>query len=163
MEPRVLPEAIRAFRIGDADGRFPIWSTEGAMQVAGRWHDLGEEVIYASEHYSTALLEKLAYCNGVLPANQHFVEITIPAGVSYEIVTKDSVPDWFDSNRASARAFGTTWCRELRSCVLFVPSVVARMERNIVINARHADSQHIDAGLEAPVHWDQSLFLRSSS
>ena len=93
MSPRALPEAIRAYRIGDVDGRFPVWSVEGAMQVAGRWHRLGAEVIYASEHYSTALLEKLVYCNGVLPPNQHFVEVAIPAGVSYEVVTKDSVPD----------------------------------------------------------------------
>ena len=161
MSPRVLPEATRAFRIGDVDGRFPVWSTEGAMQVAGRWHDIGNEVIYASEHYSTALLEKLVYCNGVLPPNQHFVEVTIPAGVSYEIATKDSVPNWSDPNCASARAFGIQWYRELRSAFLFVPSVVARMERNIVINVKHADFRRISAGLETPVYWDQRQFLSS--
>ena len=163
MSPRVLPEATRAFRIGDLDGRFPVWSTEGAMQVAGRWHRRGDEVIYASEHYSTALLEKLVYCNGVLPPNQHFVEIAIPAGVSYEVATKDSVPNWSDANSVSARTFGTRWYRELRSAILFVPSVVARMERNIVINAKHADFPRINVGLEAPVSWDQRLFISRPS
>lgn len=162
MTPRVLPDAIRAYRVGDRDGRFPVRSAEGARQVAGRWHGVGDEVIYVSEHYSTALLEKLVYCNGVLPPNQHFVEVAIPQGVSYEVVTKDSLPDWFDPDGASGRAFGSKWYRELRSAILFVPSVVARMERNIVINARHPDFGRIDKGLEAPVPWDQRLFLNPS-
>lgn len=163
MTARVLRDATRAYRIGDRDGRFPVWSAEGARQVAARWHDLGEDVIYASERYSTALLEKLVYCNGVLPPNQHFVEVSIPEGVSYEVVTKDSLPDWSHPGCTSARAFGSKWYRESRSAILFVPSVVARMERNIILNARHPDwvSKRIDVGLEQPVYWDQRLFLGS--
>ncbi|MDE0350540.1 MAG: RES domain-containing protein [Gammaproteobacteria bacterium] len=163
MTVRVLREVTRAYRIGDPNGRFSVWSTEGAQQLAARWHDVGEEVIYASEHYSTALLEKLVYSNGVLPPNQHFVEVSIPAGVSYEVVTKDSLPDWSHPSCASARAFGSKWYRESRSAILFVPSVVARMERNIIINTRHPDwmPNRIDVGLEEPVYWDQRLFLES--
>ena len=164
MTTRVLREATRAYRIGDHHGRFSVWSTEGARQVAARWHDLGEKVIYASEHYSTALLEKLAYCNGVLPPHQHFVEVAIPEGVSYEVVTKDSLADWSHPSCASARAFGSKWYRESRSAILFVPSMVARMERNIIINAKHSDwgLKRIDVGLEEPVYWDQRLFVESS-
>ena len=164
MTARVLREAIRAYRIGDPNGRFAVWSAEGARQVAARWHDAGGEVIYASEHYSTALLERLVYCNGVLPPNQHVVEVSIPEGVSYEVVTKDSLPDWSGPNCASARAFGSRWYRELRSAILFVPSVVARMERNVIINAKHPDwmSRPIHVGLEEPVYWDRRLFLDSN-
>jgi RES domain-containing protein len=42
-------------------------------------------MIYASEHFSTALLEKLVHGSGRLPPNQHYVEITIPPGVTYEM------------------------------------------------------------------------------
>ena len=160
MEPSVLPEAIRAYRIGDPDGQFPVWSAEGAKRVQGRWHAAGEAVIYASEHYSTALLEKLAQCNGLLPPNQHFVEATIPQGVSYEVVSGDSLRGWSGSSGASARAFGSRWYRALRSAILIVPSVVAQMEQNIVINARHPDLERrrIAVGPEVPVWWDHRLF-----
>ena len=143
----------------------PIWSTEGAKQVQGRWHAAGEEVIYASEHYSTALLEKLAQCNGVLPPNQHFVEATIPQGVSYEVVSEDSLPGWSGSSGASARAFGSHWYRNLRSAILIVPSVVARLEQNIVINAIHPDFERsrITVEPETPVWWDQRLFANPPS
>ena len=160
MRPRVLAEALGAYRIGDPDGQFPVWSAEGAKRVQGRWHATGQEVIYASEHYSTALLEKLAQCNGILPPNQHFVEATIPQGVTYEVVSGDSLPGWSGSSGASARAFGNQWYRELRSAILIVPSVVARLEQNIVINATHPDlaRKRIVVGLEAPVWWDHRLF-----
>ena len=39
----------------------------------GRWNDPGQPVIYASEHYSTALMEKLVYTLR-LPPNQPQVD-----------------------------------------------------------------------------------------
>ena len=60
---RVLGEALRVYRIGDPQGAYPIYSGEGAARIEGRWHEKGQEVIYTSRHYSTALLEKLAHQN----------------------------------------------------------------------------------------------------
>ena len=106
MTPRTLPETMRAYRIGDPAGQFPVWSTEGARRVSGRWHETGAEVIYASEHYSTAMLEALVHWNGALPPNQHFIRITIPKGTSYEVVTADIVPNWFHPSGEASRRFG---------------------------------------------------------
>ena len=128
------------------------------MRIAGRWHEAGAEVIYAAETYSTALLEKLVYLNKVLPKNQHFIEITIPTGTSYEVVTADLVPDWSQLEGAAARRFGHAWYTEKRSVLLIVPSFVARIDHNIVINTRHSDFSSLTVGLETPVWWDQRLF-----
>lgn len=147
---------MRLYRIGDPEGLYPIYSAEGARRVEGRWHERGQEVIYTSSNYSTAMLEKLAHFNGILPAGQHFIEITVPAGVTYEVVTKDSAPGWIDP--AQARAIGSRWYLEGRSCLLIVPSFVARMETNVIINARHPDAPTTRLGLEQPVVWDQRLF-----
>ncbi len=158
MRARTLPATMLAYRIGDPAGQFPVWSTEGAKRVFGRWHEAGAEVIYASERYSTAMLEKLVHWNGALPPNQHFVEITIPRGTSYEVVTADTVSDWFKPAGEAARRFGRAWYAENRSAILIVPSVVARMERNVVINRRHSDFESLTVGLETPVWWDRRLF-----
>lgn len=56
------------------------------------------------------------------------------------------------------RAFGHRWYTEGRSAVLLVPSVVARMERNVVINAAHEEFGRMKVGLETPVWWDERLF-----
>ena len=46
---------------------------------------------------------------------------------------------------------------EVRSAILIVPSVVARMERNVLINPAHVDAARIRPGLEVPVTWDARL------
>ncbi|MCY3940284.1 MAG: RES domain-containing protein [Gammaproteobacteria bacterium] len=155
--PRRLAGDMRAYRIGDPQGRFPIWSPDGAMRVAGRWHEAGAEVIYASENYSTALLEVLAHWNGILPRGQQYIEITIPRGTSYEMVTEDAIPNWFGRSAEAARRFGRDWYAENRSAILIVPSVVARMEQNVVINSRHAEFTSLMVGPEKPVFWDERL------
>lgn len=155
---RALPAQLTAYRIGDPAGRFPVYSAGGALQAGARWHERGDQVIYAAEHYSTALLETLANWHRRLPRNQHYLEITIPAGVSYEVASADHLPGWYRSNATAAKLFGHRWYVERRSAVLFVPSVVARIERNIVINATHEDFPQIRPGLETPVWWDERLF-----
>lgn len=151
---------MRAYRIGDVDGRFPVWSAEGARRCNGRWHEYGAEVIYASRNYSTAMLETLVNWPAGVPSNQHFVEVIIPAGASYEVVTADVLPGWEQPNLAASQPFGRTWYLERRSVLLIVPSVVARIESNVVINTRHPDYEGlpIEVGLETPVWWDQRLF-----
>lgn len=147
---------MRVFRIGDPRGRFPILSGDGAALIEGRWNKRGQNVIYTSEHYSTAMLETLAYRNGVLPPNQHFIAVTIPHGTSYETVTKDRLPGWIDD--LVARRFGATWFAERRTAILVVPSFVAREEHNILIHPHHAGFKGIAADLERPVWWDKRLF-----
>jgi RES domain-containing protein len=155
---QILDRTLTAYRIGDPQGAFPIFSAAGARFAPGRWHTPDAPIIYASEHYSTALLEKLARTSGDLPPNQHFVEITIDAGVSYEVFSPAHHPGWDAAEPVVAQAYGTAWRREGRSAVLIVPSVVARIERNILINPAHADFGRIRAGLHQPVWWDRRLF-----
>lgn len=158
MAVRTLSEPRVVWRIGDPDGRFPIYSEEGARRHEGRWHAKGQDVIYTSEHYGTAMLEKLVHYNGILPPNQHFIEIRIPAGTSYEVVTKDSLDGWDRPDGSESREFGRKWIDEKRSAILIVPSVVSREEHNVLINPNHADSARIKVGPEKPVRWDARLF-----
>ena len=158
MSARTLSEPLSTYRIGDPAGEFAIWTDGGARKASGRWHEAGSGVIYASERYSTAMLEKLVHYRGLMPPNQHFIEITIPAGTSYEVVTKDSLDGWADPSGDAARGFGRAWHKEQRSAILIVPSVVARMERNVVFNTAHPEFGAITVGLEQPIWWDARLF-----
>ena len=148
---------MRVYRIGDAKGDYPVYSGLGSSKIDGRWHRAGQVVIYAARHYSTAVLEKLVR-TGEMPPNQHFVEIDIPPGVAYEVVTKDTVPGWCDEDMIVSRRFGSAWLRECRSGILIVPSVVARIDENVLINPHHQDFNRIQSGLEKPVWWDARLF-----
>src|SRR5829696_9682772 len=135
--PQRLDRTLVCYRIGDLNGEFPIYDARGSALFPGRWNTRDTPVIYAAETYAAAMLEKLAGGNGRLPPNQHYVEIVIPAGVSYEVVTKDHLPGWDTADPSVSREFGAQWVREGRSAILLVPSYVARAERNVVINPGH--------------------------
>ena len=155
---RVLPQPMTAFRIGDPNGVHPIWSESSARRTLGRWHEAGSSVIYASEHHSTAMLGKLVRYGGEIPPNQHHMEISIPSGVSYEVANVDLIKGGADTSGEAARRFGRDWFRNRRSAILIVPSVVARLDRNVVFNVSHKDFARITVGLETPIWWDTRLF-----
>ena len=163
MAARALHEPLRVFRIGDPKGEYPIYSGEGAAAIEGRWHSKAQETIYASVHYSTAMLEKLAHYNGVLPPGQHFIEIEIPAGSSYEVVTKDTLPEW---NLATVRRPARTdrggsrrsdrsscWCRAMSRA----------KSKTSSSNPHHPEFARLRPSLERPVWWDKRLFERNQN
>lgn len=158
MKPQRLDRVLTCYRIGDPDGIYPIFDGCGAALVPGRWNEVGQQVIYACEHYSTAMLEKLARGRGGLPRNQHYITITIPDGASYEVVGRDHLSGWDTPEPTVARTHGAAWAAAGRSLILLVPSYVARIERNIVINPAHPEFGRITTSLHEPVWWDERLW-----
>jgi len=118
----------------------------------------GIPVLYSSEHYSTALLEKLVRGNGRLPPNQHYIEITISRGLSYEVFSPPSLPRWDSLPPSASRAFGEKWVVEKRSLILIAPSIVARLDNNVMINPSHPEFRFVEASLHQQVFWDRRLF-----
>ena len=149
---------LTAFRIGDPAGAFAIYDSEGARFYPGRWNTPSSPVIYASEHYSTAMLEKLVHANSVLPPNQHFIRITIPNGTSYEVFQTAAHPGWDGRDEGICKRFGAAWHAARRTALLLVPSIPARLERNILINPAHPEAAAITHDLPEPVWWDERLY-----
>jgi RES domain-containing protein len=155
---QTLDRVLTAYRLGDPDGAYPIFDATGSKLHPGRWNTPGSPMIYTSEHYSTAMLEKLVHGSGSLPPNQHFITITIPNGISYEVLDEAQLPGWADAACRDAKIHGEAWCLARRSLLLIVPSVVARPEHNILINPEHPEFPVITASLHRPVWWDARLY-----
>lgn len=158
MTGQILDRVLTCYRIGDPEGRYPIFDATGSTGVAARWNSTSCPMIYTSEHYSTAMLEKLVHGSGKIPPNQHFIKITIPTGVPVDVLNTAHLPDWYLPSHASSRPFGDDWQKSRRSLILAVPSVVAREERNFLINPQHPDFPKITHELPVPVWWDERLF-----
>lgn len=105
------------------------------------------------------MLEMLARWNGPPPGNQHFIRIEIPRGTTYEVIEPEDLPGWHAPGSPAAREAGHDWYTRGESAVLLVPSVVARMDRNVLINADHPDFSRLRPGPETAVWWDDRLFL----
>ena len=158
MAAQRLDRVLACTRIGDPDGTHPIFDATGSKLAPGRWNTTSSPMLYSSEHYSTAMLEKLVRGSGHMPPGQHFITITIPNGVSYEVVTPDSLPGWNDISCGPSRAHGEAWQQERRSLLLIVPSVVARSERNVLLNPEHPEFGQVATSMHEPVCWDARLF-----
>jgi RES domain-containing protein len=155
---QLLDRVLTAFRIGDPDGVYPIYDATGSRLAPGRWNTETSALIYTSEHYSTAMLEILANGTGRFPDNQHFIQITIPNGISYEMLNPAHLPGWDANKMGVSQAYGEAWQASRRSLLLLVPSVVARMELNVLINPDHPEFPRIAHSLHQPVWWDRRLF-----
>jgi RES domain-containing protein len=153
-----LDRVLTCYRIGDPRGAYQIFDATGSTLSPGRWNTPASPMIYASEHYSTAMLEKLVHGSGQLPPNQHFIEITIPNGSAYEMLNTDNLPNWFAEAGTASKVYGEEWQQGKRSLILIVPSVVARIEKNILINPEHREFGKIKTSLHQPVWWDKRLF-----
>jgi RES domain-containing protein len=149
---------LRAFRI--ADMRHNIFDGSGAMFHGARWNSPGRRVIYGAETYAGALLEILVHASGSVPQSQGYVEIEIPSGLSIEEITQDDLPRWDAPSFEASRAFGDRWYDERRTPVLIVPSVVTRVERNVLINQEHPDFPMVRASQGVPVRWDARLWKK---
>ncbi|MFA6051773.1 MAG: RES domain-containing protein [Methylobacter sp.] len=149
---------MRIFRIGDE--RHPIWDGTGAAFIRGRWNSPGKPVIYGSLSYSCAMLEILAHANiGRIPATHRYVVAEVPGNISVESYDEHSLPaEWDSENSTSARAFGDQWLNEARSAVLIVPSVIARLDRNALVNPLHPDANKLIIAAPEKVIWDKRLF-----
>jgi RES domain-containing protein len=152
---------LTCYRIGDPAGAIPIYDAEGARLYPGRWNTPTSPIIYTSEHYSTAMLEKLVHSNLVLPANQNFIAITIPNGISYEVFPTAAYPGWDSRDETICKTYSQDWYDEKRSALLIVPSLPARIERNLLINPQHPDAKIITHAMAEPVWWDERLYHKA--
>lgn len=164
MTAQILDRTLKGYRIGDPNGRYPIMDATGSTLYPGRWNTRSTPMLYCCEHYSTAMLEKLVHGAGHLPPNQHFVEIECDAGSSYEVFLPERHPGWDAASPGAARTYGARWSAERRSLILLAPSVVARMERLVMINPAHPEfAARVRWSLHQPVYWDDRLFPKTAT
>lgn len=92
------------------------------------------------------MLDILVHASGTVRRRHAYIEIRIPAEVEVEKITPDNLPGWDSASYEMSRNFGDRWTEERRTAVLLVPSVVTRVERNVLINQDHPGFTLIRAG-----------------
>ena len=143
-----------------AKRRYPVFDGTGAALEGARWNSPGRALVYASEHYATALLEKLVHAGRTqLPGAHHAAAIVIPDDLALEVLDPAELPGWETEDSAVAREYGDAWHGAMRTAVLVVPSLPGQpVERNFIINPIHPDARRILVGQPFDVVWDGRLF-----
>jgi RES domain-containing protein len=91
---------------------------------------------------------------------KHQVCVTFEAPDSLKVASVDSreVAGWDRADMIASRKAGDAWLEKALSAVLYVPSVVFDVERNVLINPDHPDFKRIKVVGTEPVRWDERLF-----
>lgn len=133
----------------------------GGLREGGRWHHMGQPVIYAGLTVEIATLEKLAHTGSHLPADLVLVAISVPDDpVLYEQHTDTgALPAGWDAippGNASAD-FGAEFLKTGRALGLIVPSAIVPEASNIVINPLHPEFSGVRFEIRRPFKFDQRL------
>ena len=117
------------------------------MRAGGRWHSPGRPVVYTAEHPALALLEALVHLEinslGGLPSHYQLLEIDVPEGIPYELVSDSLTEGGWSEDIAKTRAIGDAWLEQRRVMLLGVPSAIIPKSRNWLVNPSHPDAARL--------------------
>lgn len=135
-------------------------SGTGARLGGGRWNSPGTSVIYTGRSIAITALEKFVHLVGIVPSDLVLVRIEVPDNGSAEEPDIADLPRGWDLVPAgpASMQFGTTWARERRSLVLYVPSVLVREERIAVLNPGHPAFAAVKMAIVRPFHYDPRMY-----
>ncbi len=121
-------------------------SGTGGIMTGGRWHTMGQPIIYASDSYALAQLERLARGDEMLAERSGELirlKITLPAGIGWHHISVDELetrdPLWRQEDNQTCRRIGDAWLHQQLSAILLVPSAVSPPEWNVLVNPQHPD------------------------
>lgn len=137
----------------------------GAREAGGRWNRPGTAVIYASRTIAIAALEKFVHTAGIVPPDLVLVRIALPDDHSAEEPDVADLPREWNLVPAGPPSmdFGTTWVRERRSLLLYVPSVLVPEERIAVLNPAHPEFAGVAMSIQRGFAFDPRMYARRAS
>ncbi|MFN7928094.1 MAG: RES family NAD+ phosphorylase [Blastocatellia bacterium] len=152
---------MQVWRISKAKYAATAYSGEGARLEAGRWHQAGHRVVYASASAALAALEILVHtASDLLPRTSY---VAIPADIPedlprQQLTVADLPPDWQATPAPpTLRALGMQWLQAGETALLAVPSVIVPFEWNYLLNPLHPDFSSIRLGSPQAYRFDPRL------
>jgi RES domain-containing protein len=118
----------------------------GGLGLSGRWHNVGQRVVYCAPNPATALLEVLVHTEidiDDVPVNFRYLEIDAPDTLSIENVETGGLGDSWRTDQGVTRRLGDQWLQSGGTALLRVPSVIVPATWNVLVNPRHPQSGKI--------------------
>ncbi|AYL96954.1 RES family NAD+ phosphorylase [Mucilaginibacter celer] len=137
-------------------------SGRGGLLSAARWHD-HVPVIYSSVNSSTAILEVLVHLQ---PEEIHndlmIMSIVVPDDVISEELAIAELPAGWNNYPAPAilKQIGNAWLASKSALLLYIPSVIDPLAKNVLINPLHSDATQLKIGELQPFTFDKRLIKR---
>lgn len=122
----------------------------GASITGGRWNSKGRAVVYTASCTALAILEGFVHMT-TLPKNLMLLKIEIPSTLPMEIVRQPPV------QLSQSQQMGDEWLDANDKPILCVPSIVAPLQRNYILNPAHKLCGAVGIVEESPFVMDYRL------
>lgn len=110
----------------------------GGELADGRWHTRkpGRRIVYLSEHPALCLLEILVHVPSydLLPDTYQLLSVEVPDSAIHRLPEKELPTNW-ETDATETQRIGNEWLAKSQLALL-VPSVVAPLSRNCLLNPR---------------------------
>lgn len=117
----------------------------GGLIAEGRWHPLGQRVVYLSEHPALALLEVMIHLeidHEDLPDSFKLLKVKIPDELNLD--NDVQLPKNWQDDKFVTQKLGLDWLAEANTPLLRVPSVILPNSFNYLLNPIHPAAQKIE-------------------
>ncbi len=134
---------------------------EGAYRFGGRWSSAGTRLAYTAEHLSLAMIEYFIHVDADDPPKDLVVVTAdVPESVSSISISPKRLPaNWRDSlSPPELAGFGDAFVRAGKAAVLIVPSALAPVESNWLINPLHPEFSRIKQNSAIAFEYDHRFF-----
>ncbi len=150
---------LHAWRITRAEFAATALSGLGGLHVDGRWHRIGQPVVYLASSWSLAALEIFVHLgrhDSAIPFV--YLALTIPPEVA--VLELVEAPAGWSANPppASTQAIGSDWLLSDFTALLKVPSALSPVEYNLILNPRHPDAAAIEASEPVRFRFDRRFW-----
>jgi RES domain-containing protein len=135
-------------------------SGTGGLKEAGRWHKIGQPVLYAGLSVEIAVLEKLVHTGEFLPRDLVLIEMRLPDEEAlYERPPAAALPrDWAAIPPGDGSVeYGSRFLLSGRALGLIVPSAIVPEARNLLINPLHPRFVDVNMQILRPFEFDYRL------
>jgi RES domain-containing protein len=138
---------------------FPDLTGRGGLYASGRWHRVGQPVVYLAESPAGAMLEVLVHLEvdpEDLPDNLRLMRIEA-ADTICEQASEPALPeDWRDRQDMTQQS-GTAWLTRGDSALMRVPSAIMPHTHNWLLNPLHPQAETLSLIVET-LELDGRLF-----
>jgi len=135
----------------------------GGELADGRWHtrEKGRRVVYTSDHPALCILEILVHVKiEDLPDDYQLLRIEVPDVHIVPVEDKFTLPDDWAVRMDSTQLAGDDWLTSELTAGMSVPSVLAPIARNCLLNPKVAAVAALKAEIIGRFPFDQRLAKR---
>jgi len=138
---------------------FPDLTGRGGLYASGRWHRVGQPVVYLTESPAGAMLEVLVHLEvdpEDLPENLRLMRIELTDQVC-QLAYQPTLPDDWRDRKDVTQQLGAAWLARVDSALMRVPSAIMPHTHNWLLNPRHPQAETLSLVVET-LKLDSRLF-----